>query len=510
MAPTISMKPTNKPTTQPTNLPTRRPTSRPTSSPIAFDTFTTEFLDAQTKPVLVYAGAMFDIKARSDIEISSVAFNTWSVETLDMSLYIKNDGTYKGIEDDLSKWTWWANVTVQGMGLGNPTILEQRSFEPIIVKKQTKLGIYLTTSTNGAIMRLSKGEVEGRPFEANNDLVIYEGVGKRYPIDSGTIRPRMFNGHIGYVPINIPTPSPTIETSDLWVANTTFAPLQDTYIQRGKTDIVGKKAQLMVRSKPDRVALMKFDIRPLQIGTDNAPDQILSVKLRLYSMSQSDYGGLVSIIPGGNINEKTATWDTVPYGSENVGTPLASFRSVWPYKWYEVDITEAFREEGKIPGVFLLRISSDQENGAIYRARDGGSPNGPQLVVNFAYEPSSNKALAKLYGSNAPSQSPTVRPEWADAVLPRSPDRRYFNYNPRDSRYGPREWDNIWPDGELARLRRLRLDINRNRCMNGSRQSPQNLCETDAKCEEFHQPRPRVSVISLFMLLFECIASSSN
>lgn len=93
MAPTISMKPTNKPTTQPTNLPTLRPTSRPTSSP--FDTFTTEFLDAQTKPILVYAGAMFDIKARSDIEISSLAFNTWSVETLDMSLYIKNDGTSK-------------------------------------------------------------------------------------------------------------------------------------------------------------------------------------------------------------------------------------------------------------------------------------------------------------------------------------------------------------------------------------------------------------------------------
>lgn len=147
------------------------------------------------------------------------------------------------------------------MGLGNPTILEQRSFEPIIVKKQTKLGIYLTTSTNGAIMRLSKGEVEGRPFEANNDLVIYEGVGKRNPIDSGT-HPTTYVqwSHWFYVPINIPTPSPTIETSDLWVANTTFAPLQDTsYIQRGKTDIVGKKAQLMVRSKPDRVALMKFD-----------------------------------------------------------------------------------------------------------------------------------------------------------------------------------------------------------------------------------------------------------
>lgn len=442
------------------------------------------------KPVLVYAGFMMDIKGRNDIEVSTIAFNTYVTTPLAMQLYIRQDASYKEATDDIDMWTPWANVTVEGQGMGNPTFLPKGSFEPILVRAGSKLGIYLTT--DGPYLRASKGDVEGKPHAATEDLVVYQGVGKRYPMTEGTISPRIINCAIGYVPVDIPTPSPTIDTQDLWVANTTFAPTADTYIQRGKTSSYGNMAQMFVDGSPERVALMKFDISSLNVNTKDGPDQILSAVLRLYSMQQSDFGGYVSIIPGGDFDEDTVTWDTVPYGRDETGTPLGQFRSVWPDKYYEIDITEAFRGES-IPQTFVIRISSDvREGAAVFRSRDGGAENGPRLVVNFAYDADTNKAMAQMWGSNPPTQSPTIMPEWEDAVTPSNPLRTYFKYDPRSS-FGPNRWDRVTPDGYYDRLRGLRTDTRRNRCEDGRRQSPQNLCETNDQCLEFHETRPRVS-----------------
>ena len=498
VSPTLSPttnKPTGNPTTQKPTVsikPTVKSTLKPTSAPVEYSTFETIMEDASVKPVLVYAGCMFDIKARSNnIEVSSLAFNTYWTEPLDVSLYIITNGSYKGNEDTLKKWTWWGNVTVTGAGMGNPTILPKRSFEPILLRESQTLSIYM--ATNGPYLRMTKGEVEGRPFTANEDLVIYEGVGKRHPITAGTISPRIFNGHIGYETVTIPTPSPTIDTSNLWVAETIFRPVADTFIQEGVNEPKGLKAQMMIDGNPNRVSLLQFDIRKLKINTIHAPTQILSVKLRLYSMTSSDFGGYVHLIRDGKVDEGTTIWENVPYGQDTIGEYVGQFRSVWKYKSYDLDITEMFRGDD-VPDEFILHISSDRENGAIYRSSDGSSnTNGPQLIVNFAYDSDTNKALAKLYGSDPPTQAPTVKPEWENSVIPPNPPngRRYFNYHPR-SRYGPWEWDNIQSDGEYDRLKRLHIDTNRNRCMSGSRQSPQDICETNDKCLEFHQPRSRV------------------
>ena len=74
-----------------------------------------------------------------------------------------------------------------------------------------------------------------------------------------------------------------------WVA------VEDTYIQRGEGTAFGGKAQLKVDGSPESVALIKFDVSFLNGIPNNEPDQILCAVLRLYSMTRSDLGGVVSI-----------------------------------------------------------------------------------------------------------------------------------------------------------------------------------------------------------------------
>jgi hypothetical protein len=53
-------------------------------------------------------------------------------------------------------------------------------------------------------------------------------------------------------------------------------------------------------------------------------------------------------------------------------------------------------------------------------------------------------------------------------------------------------------DGWYDQYWRLDEDLDRNRCLDGERQSPQDLCETNDRCNEYHQPRPRVSKLVLY------------
>ena len=488
VAPTQTIEPTGSPTTaSPTEEPT---TDQPT---VAFRTLDMDLLEMSDKPVLMYAGAMYDVKARSDVELQAIGFNTFLTRELEMALYTR-EGGYKGAEEDLKEWEWRANVTVTGKGFGTPTYLPEMSFEPLLLRKNEKMGIYLTTH-EGPYVRLSKGNGEGRPLSFNDDLVVYEGVGKRYPIDSGTVEGRGFNGAFDYVPVDIPSPSPTIDTGDLYVREATFKPVQDTFIQRNNDQVMGKKAQLMVDGSPKRVALMKFNVgrlSELNGGADVGPAQILKATLRLHSMTGSEYGGAVSIVRDGDIDEETTVWANTTYGEVETGEPIGEFRSVWPDKRYEMDVTEAFRSEEGIPKRFVFRISSTNNNGVMYRARDGASANGPRLFVTFAYDPDTNKEMAAAFGSPPPTQSPTVVPRWDNPKTPDNPRRSYFNYNPR-SRYGPAEWRRTLGDGYYDKYRRLKTSTSRNRCGDGRRQSPRNLCETRDACLEYHETRLTVS-----------------
>ena len=94
----------------------------------------------------------------------------------------------------------------------------------------------------------------------------------------------------------------------LFVRNATFTPVEDSYIQRSEGTAFGRKAQLKVDGSPESVELMKFDVSVLNGDNNNEPDQILSAVLSPYSMTESDFGGVVSIVPGGDMDGDAPTW----------------------------------------------------------------------------------------------------------------------------------------------------------------------------------------------------------
>jgi len=491
---------------------------------------------------------MFDLKGRHTIEINSIGIHTYLTSALTINLYIRSEErsssssssssvestttsalggnrSYVGHEDSLDGWELrGGNITIVGNGMGLPTYLPYGSFEPILLKEKEVLGVYIT-SVDGPYLRSSMGEEEGKPHSANPDMVIYEGIGKRYPMENGGLSPRKFNGIFEYVVLDTPTSAPTMDLSggvgsrgekDKKVANATFAPISDLYIvEEEETDgsssgngTYGRGTQLMVDGFPKKVSLLYFDLSVLNgNSTVNKPNQVLKASLRLYSMSsQSMFGGYVDILANGgeDIDEDTTSWLNTEYGSKNAEgfERMGQFRSVWPEKFYEMDVTQAFRgssssttgevEEDSIPTSLLVRLSSDLPDGVMYRSREGDSDNGPRLFITFAYNPDTKKALAREFGSDPPTVAPTVLPVWEDAVPPATPDRSYFNYDP-SGWYGPDYWENMDDDGYYEQFRRLKTDISWNRCGRGERQSPRDLCATTDKCLEFHQTRPRVS-----------------
>ena len=160
-----------------------------------------------TKPILAYAGCMFDIKADANhLKISTIGFNTYTNKPLDVMLFMK-DGRYRDAEYDLNEWMHIAIMTVTGQGIGNVTYIPEGSFEPIMIEKWQRAAFYLF-SPNGPLLVTSRGSAERTPVDIDNDdLKLFEGIGKRQPIDTGKIfSPRIFNGVIGYTTVN-DTPS---------------------------------------------------------------------------------------------------------------------------------------------------------------------------------------------------------------------------------------------------------------------------------------------------------------
>jgi hypothetical protein len=499
--PSISIEPTV------TIVPTFQPTNKPTLAPIAFNYLSTQF---DTTKVRSYAGNMFNIKARSSIEVSSLGIHTFLTTELNVTIHILHGGYSIDTKFDnnstTSNWTMIAaNVTVLGRGIGKPTYIPYGSFEPVVLHRKALLGIYITS--DGPYLLSTMGTLEGKPHIANPDLVLYEGCGVRYPYKSiaegSTFTPRIGNVVIGYSAYISPTHAPTLDiVPDLFIGNATFISDADTYIEKksGRSnETFGYDKQLMVDGNPTRVTLIHFDLSSLQQGIMNnnraGQYQIVNATLRLYSMdAQVMSGGQVSIIPNGIIDEESTTWETTTYGDVEMGIYAGSFRAVWPDKYYEVDVTTTLRSvisSITSAGDIVVRIGSDENKMVNYRSREDAGDKAPALLVTVAYDADMNKPLARTFGSDPPTMAPTIVPVWEDAEVPADPSDTYFNYDV-NSEYGPEYWYNVEQDGYYDELRRLEADLDRNRCNDGSAQSPRDLCNTNAECIEFHMPRPRV------------------
>ncbi|KAL7531757.1 hypothetical protein ACHAWF_003898 [Thalassiosira exigua] len=193
--------------------PILEPQSTP-SSPQQLKTLATTFgRGVSVSSGYTYAGHMFDVlaRARGDVEIASIAFHTYKEEYVTVSLYTKA-GEYRGFDKDLSGWTMLCRVSVLGRGLGYPTFIPEGAFDPVQVRRGHRQAFYVTAE--GPYLRAAGGTEEGSPSTWNPEIVIYEGAGKKYPVEGGTIAPRAWNGVLKYRVIEMPSEAPTTSPTD--------------------------------------------------------------------------------------------------------------------------------------------------------------------------------------------------------------------------------------------------------------------------------------------------------
>jgi chitodextrinase len=149
----------------------------------------------------------------------------------------------------------------------------------------------------------------------------------------------------------------------------TVTPTADTYVQSDKaTSNFGSATTISTDNSPIKHMLLKFAVSG--VGTRS----IASVKLRLYCVDPSSFGGDFRRVADTSWSESGVTWDTAPAADS---TSLGSIGKVVAGTWYELDVTPLVSGDGTVS----LRVSSSSTDGADYASKEGAAEFAPQLVV---------------------------------------------------------------------------------------------------------------------------------
>jgi hypothetical protein len=160
------------------------------------------------------------------------------------------------------------------------------------------------------------------------------------------------------------TPTSTTSSSVL-----TFTPVADTYVQSDTpTTNYGSATQFVADNSPIRNMLLKFTVS----GIGNK--SIVSVKLRLYCVDGSPFGGEFHRVADTTWSEGSVNWNTAPSSDTGI---LTSLGKVSANTWYEVDITSFVSGDG----MYSLKTVSSNSDGAYYSTKEGPAGFTPQLII---------------------------------------------------------------------------------------------------------------------------------
>jgi len=149
-----------------------------------------------------------------------------------------------------------------------------------------------------------------------------------------------------------------------------FSPLDDATVKSNSPDInYGAARELQADNAPYDNFLIKFEVS----GLNNRP--VLSAKLRLHTVNESDHGGDLYYVADNTWVENSVTWNTAPLAGS---TALASLGPVIKDTWYEVDLTSLIIMDG----TYSFRVSTASSDGADYASKEGKSGLAPQLIVS--------------------------------------------------------------------------------------------------------------------------------
>lgn len=138
-------------------------------------------------------GNMFDVDiAPASVVITGFEVNLGTGSGVDV--YVKS-GTYVGSENTAGAWTFVGTFPVVAAGNDNPTIV---TLNTPLVLPQGRHAFFLA-SASGSSWRYINGSTVGTVWAQNNEITIYEGIGRSDNTFSGSIfTPRNFSGTILY------------------------------------------------------------------------------------------------------------------------------------------------------------------------------------------------------------------------------------------------------------------------------------------------------------------------
>ena len=149
-------------------------------------------------------------------------------------------------------------------------------------------------------------------------------------------------------------------------ATLTFNSTADATIKPGSPTTNFGSSKLEVDNTPVEHFLLKFTVSGI-----GAP--IVSAKLRLYNINDSNKGGDFYRVANNAWSESSVTWNTAPAADATI---IASLGAVAVNTWYEVDVTSLIPGNG----TYSLRVTSTSADGADYRSKETAGF-APQLVV---------------------------------------------------------------------------------------------------------------------------------
>lgn len=149
-----------------------------------------------------------------------------------------------------------------------------------------------------------------------------------------------------------------------------FSPKDDATIKSKSPDInFGSESDLEADNLPYDNFLIKFEVTGIN------PRPVLSAKLRLHNVNESDAGGDLYYIADNEWSENNVTWNTAPLASSTI---LASLGPVLKNSWYEIDLTSLILGDG----TYSFRVSTASSDGADYASKEGKAGLAPQLIIS--------------------------------------------------------------------------------------------------------------------------------
>jgi len=254
-----------------------------------------------------------------------------------------------------------------------------------------------STNADGAYYSTKEGAASFVP-----QLVITTGSGTQTTTPSSPT----FTPTPNSTPTNIVVPTSTGSSSIL-----TFTSTADTYVESSlPTTNFGSANQFVTDNSPIRNMLLKFTVS----GIGSKP--IFSVKLRLYCVDGSPFGGEFHRVADTSWSEGGVNWNTAPSADAAI---LATLGKVSVNTWYEVDVTSIINGDG----TYSFKINSTNADGAYYSTKEGATGFAPQLVITTGLEPTSTP-------TSTPINTPTFTPSPTLEFMPTATDTLTPSHTP--------------------------------------------------------------------------------